>query len=70
MLKTLNALGDRMLARLLPATTAAAAPCRGRLTSSAGGCDYYCYHYSGDRTTRYRWCIQDQVCRIVCNDCC
>ncbi|MBF9128220.1 hypothetical protein I0C86_04310 [Plantactinospora sp. S1510] len=69
MLRTLNVIGDRMLARLLPATTAAAAPCPGVRGSSAGGCTYYCYHYSGDRSTQYRWCTQDQVCRVVGNDC-
>ena len=70
MIRTLNAIGDRLLAKLLPRTSAAALTCPGQPTSSAGGCYYSCYHYSGDRTTRYVWCLGDTSCRISCNDCC
>ncbi|GAA0930317.1 hypothetical protein [Virgisporangium aurantiacum] len=67
----LNAIGDRMLAKLLPATTASAAICPGRNIGQSGSCLYFCYQSSsGDHTTKYRWCSNDRRCAVQCYDCC
>jgi hypothetical protein len=69
-IKTLNAIGDRMLTRLLPATTAAAALCPGRSMGQSGNCHYFCQRNSGDHTTKVRWCSENRRCAFVCYDCC
>jgi len=65
----LTALGDRLLARLLPSTTAAAAICRGRYMGMTGSCHYWCYQ-SGARSQQLRRCQNESSCIIACNDCC
>ena len=71
MIRLLNEVGDRMLAKLLPGITAQAEVCRGTVTAcTASGCCYYCYRYSdGRRSTRYVSC-QGGPCRVTCSDCC
>jgi len=73
MVKILNALGDRLLAKILPNTNADAIICRGTCISGACGpwCFDYCYRYSsGNRSTKYRWCDGWASCHVLCSDCC
>jgi hypothetical protein len=76
MVRMLNALGDRLLAKVLPTADAdAAGHCRGTCINGKCGpwCFDYCYRYSsGNRSTRYQWCDQPgkRTCRVLCSDCC
>lgn len=69
--KMLTAIGDRMLATLLPTTTASAALCAGRYIGQSGNCHYYCVQSTtSDLTTKYRWCSSNRRCVVQCYDCC
>ncbi|MDA0637659.1 hypothetical protein OUY22_29990 [Nonomuraea sp. MCN248] len=71
MIKKVNALGDRLLALLLPSSTAdAAANCQGQFLYTDGdGCNFYCYRW-GDRSSKLKWCSKNPTCRVVCYECC
>jgi hypothetical protein len=68
MIRELNALGDRLLNRLLPRAEAQAATCRGSSWACSSGCTCYCYRW-GDRSQYMRRC-ESKTCTHLCYDCC
>lgn len=73
MVKLLNKFSDRMLAALLPETTASAALCRGRYQGYWSGCEWFCYRSTGgDHTTQIKYCpgTANPSCKNHCYDCC
>lgn len=69
MIATLQALGDRMLDRLLPKATAAAAVCPGNFRGCYGSCCYYCRFFALTHCEELRQC-NGGACVHTCYDCC
>ncbi len=69
MIKRLNALGDMMLERLVPKTSAAAAACPGKQYHCDIACCYYCKQIAYGYFRKWRKC-NGQSCTFVCDNCC
>jgi len=67
----LNALGDRMLGYVLPATVASADVCPGHFRGCYGSCCYWCHCPTHAGCHSYRWCSCGcNRCVHECNNCC